>query len=140
MTASTGDASVAADDDGATAWRTPAQQAGQWLQVDLGSRQRVRSVTLDAGPLTYGWESNGAASTEAPGSYLLQVSADGRRWTDVRRGHGTGQLTVLKTPHTRSATCVRRSRRTHRAAGRSRRCASTAERPCRGRRAAVGWR
>ncbi|MET1059215.1 MAG: glycoside hydrolase family 30 beta sandwich domain-containing protein [Nocardioides sp.] len=98
VTASTGDASVAADDDGATAWRTATQQRGQWLQVDLGSRQRVRSVTLDAGPLTYGWESTGAASTEAPGSYLLQVSADGRRWTDVRRGHGTGQLTVLKVP------------------------------------------
>ena len=77
----------------------PSRRA-QWLQVDLGSRQRVRSLTLDAGPLTYGWESSGAASTEAPGSYLFQVSADGRRWTDVRRGHGTGQLTVLKTPHT----------------------------------------
>jgi len=99
VTASTGDASVAADDDGATAWRTPTQQAGQWLQVDLGSQQRVRSLTLDAGPLIYGWESTGAASTEAPASYLFQVSADGSHWTDVRSGHGTGQLTVLKTPH-----------------------------------------
>jgi glucosylceramidase len=99
VTASTGDGSVAADDDGATAWRTGSQQAGQWLQVDLGRRQRIRSVVLDAGPATYGWESSGAASSEAPVSYLLQVSADGRRWTDVRRGHGTGQLTVLSTPH-----------------------------------------
>ncbi len=99
VTASTGDAGVAADDDGATAWRTGSQQAGQWLQVDLGRRQRIRGVVLDAGPATYGWESSGAASTEAPRSYLLQVSADGRRWTDVRRGHGTGQLTELRTPH-----------------------------------------
>ena len=99
VTTSTGDGSVAADDDGATAWRTGTQQAGQWLQVDLGRRQRIRGVVLDAGPATYGWESSGAASTEAPGSYLLQVSADGRRWTDVRRGHGTGQLTELSTPH-----------------------------------------
>ena len=98
VTASAGDAGVAADDDGATAWRAPTQRAGEWLQVDLGSPQRVRSVTLDAGPLTFGSESSGAASTEAPGSYLFQVSADGRHWTDVRRGHGTGQLTVLTTP------------------------------------------
>ena len=37
--------------------------------------------------------------TEAPASYLLQVSADGRRWTDVSRGHGTGEPAVLSTPH-----------------------------------------
>jgi glucosylceramidase len=98
VTASEGDASVAADDDGATAWRVAAQHAGQWVQVDLGSRRSVRDVVLDAGPGTYGWESPGTPSTEAPASYRLQVSADGRRWRDAGSGHGTGQLTTIRTP------------------------------------------
>ena len=34
-----------------------------------------------------------------PRAYRLQVSADGTHWTVVRDGAGTGQLTVLKTPH-----------------------------------------
>jgi glucosylceramidase len=98
VTASEGDASVAADDDGATAWRVAQQRAGQWLQVDLGSRRSVRDLVLDAGPGTYGWESPGTPSTEAPASYRLQVSADGRRWTDSGTGHGSGQLTTVPTP------------------------------------------
>ena len=53
---------------------------------------------LDAGPGTYGWESPGLPSTDAPASYLLQVSGDGRHWSDVRTGHGTGQLTGLRLP------------------------------------------
>lgn len=99
VSSNVGDAGVAADDDGATAWRTPGtQQAGQWLQVDLGRRTHVRRLVLDAGPGTYGWESPGLPSTDVPGSYLLQVSGDGRRWSDVRTGHGTGQLTELRLP------------------------------------------
>ena len=94
------EAKLAADDDGATAWSTATpQQAGQWLQLDLGTAQRIRQVVLDAGPATYGYFSTGEASTNAPASYRLEVSADAEHWTEVRTASGTGQLTTLKTPH-----------------------------------------
>ena len=100
VTSNVGDAAVAADDDAATAWSTSEpQRAGDWLQVDLGSLRRIRQVVLDAGPATYGWESTGEASPNAPASYLLEVSADGEHWTAVRTAHGTGQLTTMRTPH-----------------------------------------
>ena len=100
VTSNVGDAAVAADDDAATAWSTgEPQRAGDWLQADLGSLRRIRQVVLDAGPATYGWESTGEASLNAPASYLLEVSADGEHWTAVRAAHGTGQLTTMQTPH-----------------------------------------
>jgi glucosylceramidase len=100
VTSNVGDASVAADDDAATAWSTgEPQRAGDWLQIDLGSLRRIRQVVLDAGPATYGWESTGEASPNAPATYLLEVSTDGEHWTAVRTAHGTGQLTTMPTPH-----------------------------------------
>jgi glucosylceramidase len=100
VTSNVGDATVAADDDGATAWSTgEPQRAGDWLQVDLGSLRRIRQVVLDAGPATYGYQSTGEASPNAPAAYLLEVSADGVHWTPVRTALGTGQLTTTPTPH-----------------------------------------
>lgn len=99
VTSNVAGAAAAADDDGATAWTTPADQApGDWLQVDLGSVRRVRSVVLDAGPQSYGFFSDGSASLNAPASCLVQVSRDGSHWTSVRTVAGTGQLTTLRTP------------------------------------------
>jgi glucosylceramidase len=100
LTSNVAGAEVAADDDGATAWNTGRpQQTGDWLTVDLGSLRRIRQVVLDAGPATYGFFSTGEASPNAPAAYRLEVSADGVQWTTVRTAYGTGQLTVLRTPH-----------------------------------------
>ena len=52
----------------------------------------IDQVVLDAGPASYGWESTGEASPNAPGTYRLEVSADGEHWTVVRTADGTGQM------------------------------------------------
>ena len=91
---------AATDDDGSTAWTSGTRQArGQWLQVDLGHAQRIRQVVLDAGPATYGWPNEVAPSTDYPRGVRVEVSTDGRRWTGAREVTGSGQLTVLTTPH-----------------------------------------
>jgi glucosylceramidase len=93
---------AAADDDGSTAWTSGTPQArGQWLQVDLGRAHRIRQVVLDAGPSTYGWPNQVTPSTDYPRRVRVEVSTDGRRWTGARTVRGTGQLTVLTTPHHR---------------------------------------
>lgn len=91
-----GEAGLAADDDGATAWssHTP-QQPGQWLQVDLGSNRQVRQLVLDAGPASYGWPNDGSPSSDGPTSYTVQTSRDGQHWTAIGTGAGGGQLTTI---------------------------------------------
>lgn len=105
VTSNVGDpasAAAATDDDGSTAWTSGTAQApGQWLQVDLGHAQRVRRVVLDAGPSTYGWPNDVTPSADYPRGVRVEVSADGRTWTGARNVTGTGQLTVLTTPHSR---------------------------------------
>ena len=93
-------AGAATDDDGSTAWTSGTAQApGQWLQVDLGHAQRIRQVVLDAGPSTYGWPNQVTPSADYPRGVRVEVSTDGRTWTGARDVTGTGQLTVLTTPH-----------------------------------------
>jgi glucosylceramidase len=93
------DAPLAADDDASTAWRSGSPQAaGQWLQVDLGARKHLRSLVLDAGPSTYGWQSDGSASTEGPAAWRAEVSSDGTHWTTASTGTGGGQLTRVPLP------------------------------------------
>src|SRR6478735_2761696 len=93
-------AGAATDDDGSTAWTSGTAQApGQWLQVDLGHAQRIRKVVLDAGPSTYGWPNPVTPSADYPRGVRVEVSTDSQRWTGAREITGTGQLTVLTTPH-----------------------------------------
>jgi glucosylceramidase len=103
VTSNVGDpvsAGAATDDDGSTAWTSGTAQApGQWLQVDLGHAQRIRQVVLDAGPSTYGWPNQVTPSADYPRGVRVEVSTDGRTWTGARDVTGTGQLTVLTTPH-----------------------------------------
>lgn len=103
MTSNVGDPATtgkATDDDGSTAWTSGTAQApGQWLRVDLGRAQRIRQVVLDAGPLTYGWPNQVTPSADYPRGVRVEVSTDGRTWTGARDVTGTGQLTVLTTPH-----------------------------------------
>ena len=103
VTSNVGDpvsAGAATDDDGSTAWTSGTAQApGQWLQVDLSHAQRIRQVVLDAGPSTYGWPNQVTPSADYPRGVRVEVSTDGRTWTGARDVTGTGQLTVLTTPH-----------------------------------------
>ncbi|MDQ2583984.1 discoidin domain-containing protein [Saccharothrix yanglingensis] len=93
-TASPGvDARLAVDDDASTRWSTGAAQApGQYLQVDLGERERFRRVAVDSG---------GNLGDFARG-YRLSVSDDGTRWRTLATGVGTGQLTTVDVPTTRA--------------------------------------
>jgi glucosylceramidase len=80
------DGSGALDDDATTRWTTgAAQQPGQSLTVDLGRAQLVRRVVLDTG----------ADTGDFPRGYTLSVSRDGRSWSDVASGTGSGQLTTI---------------------------------------------
>ncbi len=94
------DGALAADDEGSTAWSShTAQQPGQWLQVDLGSARQARRLVLDAGAAAYGYPNDGSPSNDAPAGFVAEVSRDGRHWTTVGHGSGTGQLTTLTLPN-----------------------------------------
>ncbi len=84
----TGDvAAGAVDDDATTRWASGAPQApGQYVQVDLGRRERIARVVLDTG----------AGTGDFPRGYALHLSDDGVTWSDpVATGAGTGQLTAI---------------------------------------------
>ena len=87
------DAKYTVDDDATTRWTTrAAQQAGQYLQVDLGRLQPVRRVVLDTG----------ADTGDFPRGYALFTSSDGVHWSDApaAAGAGSGQLTRIDIPRT----------------------------------------
>ena len=81
------------DGDASTRWSSgQAQQAGQYLQVDLGAATQFRRVAIDSGgnlgDYARGWE--------------LAVSHDGTAWRTLATGSGTGQLTNVDVPPTRA--------------------------------------
>jgi glucosylceramidase len=79
-------ASAAIDDDASTRWSTGTAQApGQFVQVDLGRPRLVRRVVVDTG----------ASVGDFPRGYALSTSLDGRHWTTVATGAGTGQLSTM---------------------------------------------
>jgi glucosylceramidase len=80
-------ASRAVDDDASTRYSSGAgQTAGQYLQVDLGSVQRVDRFVVDTG----------ASTGDFPRGYAVTVSRDGSTWSaPVATGAGTGQLTTV---------------------------------------------
>jgi glucosylceramidase len=76
----------AVDDDATTRYSTgQAQAPGQYLQVDLGRRERVTRFVLDTG----------AGTGDYPRGYTVTVSADGTHWRTAAAGAGTGQLTTV---------------------------------------------
>ena len=84
---------AAVDGDASTRWSSgAAQQAGQYVQVDLGRPQTFRRVAIDsgdyAGDYARGWE--------------LTASTDGTTWRTLARGAGTGQLTNVDVRPTRA--------------------------------------
>jgi glucosylceramidase len=79
-------AALAVDDDASTRWSSgQAQAPGQYLQVDLGSREHFRRVAIDSG---------GNLGDYARG-WQLSISDDGTSWRTVATGTGVGQLTEV---------------------------------------------
>jgi hypothetical protein len=78
VTASDGvDAGAATDKDPSTAWRTPGPQAGgEYVRVDLGESRLIGGVELRIGRFVFAY----------PRRLRIEVSADGRAWTDAWRG------------------------------------------------------
>jgi glucosylceramidase len=78
------DPAAAVDGDASTRWSSgQAQEPGQYLQVDLGSRTAFRRVAIDSG---------GNLGDYARG-WQLSASDDGTTWRTLASGAGTGQLT-----------------------------------------------
>jgi glucosylceramidase len=79
-------AAHAADDDASTRYTTGTGQApGQYLQIDLGTTQRLRQVVFDTGTST----------GDYPRGYTITTSNDGATWsTVVANAAGTGQFTT----------------------------------------------
>lgn len=74
-------ASYAIDGKPATAWTNGrAQRAGDYLQVDVGGC-RITSVEF----------STASAPWDYPGAYIIEVTANGRTWTQVASGKGSAQ-------------------------------------------------
>ncbi len=63
-----------------------AQVPGQYVQVDLGRRERIARLVLDTG----------AGTGDFPRGYALHLGDDGVTWGDpVATGAGAGQLTTI---------------------------------------------
>lgn len=90
----TGEGPAAAiDGDASTRWSSgQGQEPGQYLQVDLGARKHFRRVAIDSG---------GNLGDYARG-WQLSVSDDGTNWATLATGVGTGQLTNVDVPRTRT--------------------------------------
>ncbi|NOT33447.1 MAG: coagulation factor 5/8 type domain-containing protein [Candidatus Eisenbacteria bacterium] len=72
-------ASRAADADSSTAWRSSAQDAAPWLELDLGAEREFGGLKLQ-------WE-----DANPPGDYDVRLSSDGVAWRtarEVRGGNG----------------------------------------------------
>ncbi|MEK3785704.1 discoidin domain-containing protein [Paenibacillus sp. FSL K6-1230] len=76
-----GNARLAIDGNGRTRWDTgSAQRSGVFYQVDLGATQVISRLLLDTT----------ASEGDYPRAYDVQVSADGKQWTKVASGKGSG--------------------------------------------------
>jgi hypothetical protein len=72
------------DGDTGRQWSSDAgQMGGEWFSLDLGTAQLVNGVELDAGA--------GAPYDYARG-FLVQLSEDGMKWSDVAEGTGGSQV------------------------------------------------
>jgi hypothetical protein len=73
----------AVDDDSSTYWSSTFQD-GAWLAVDLGAAKKISRVSIE-------WQ------TAFAKSFLLQVSTDGKNWTNVyKTDNGKGGISEIK--------------------------------------------
>jgi hypothetical protein len=75
-------------------WTTPGpQQPGMWYQVELPSPVALTEIEFTS-PNQGGGRSGPPIATY-PRAYRVEVSADGRQWTPVAEGNGTGVTTTI---------------------------------------------
>jgi hypothetical protein len=92
VSASTGDAAKAIDGKDGTRWDTQhPQRAGDWFQVDLGAKQTVGRLVLDAR----------RSGDDFPRAYAIHVSDDGKEWgRPLATGNGAAGLLDIALPAT----------------------------------------
>ncbi|WP_447007687.1 discoidin domain-containing protein [Saccharothrix isguenensis] len=74
------------DDDASTRWSSgQAQASGQYVQLDLGSREHFRRVAVDSGGDLGDYARN----------WEVLISDDGTTWRPLATGTGAGQLTEI---------------------------------------------
>ena len=79
-----GDLGYAVDGNRVTRWRTGPQRPGHELTIDLGTAQAVGAVVLSLGPFTY----------DFPRALFVEVSIDGREWTEAWRGPTASKIVI----------------------------------------------
>ncbi|MEH0544206.1 discoidin domain-containing protein [Streptomyces sp. B21-105] len=86
-------AGLAIDADASTRWSSgQGQEAGQYLQIDLGKNTSFRRLAIDSG------DNLGDYARQ----WQLSVSNDKTTWRTAATGTGTGQLTNVDLPLTRA--------------------------------------
>ncbi len=76
----------AIDDDASTRYSSGASQApGQYITVDLGSREEVTKFVVDTG----------ASTGDFPRGYAVQTSTNGRDWKPAVTGVGSGEFATV---------------------------------------------
>jgi hypothetical protein len=92
-----------------TSWNAGAPQtAGMWFQVELPEAATIAELQFESpAPGGRGGRGRGAAPAAAPAptyprAYTVAVSTDGRTWTDVAHGTGSGDASVISFAPTRS--------------------------------------
>jgi hypothetical protein len=85
------------DDDLATRWHSDAQLGDEAVQIDLGAPAAVGAIVIASGPYI----------GDAPLGLIVDVSIDGRTWTEVWRGNGRwAQLGgMMREPRRAAVTC-----------------------------------
>lgn len=82
-------AMLAIDGKADTRWDTHAHQvAGQWFQVELPQAVTITGLHLD----------QGTSAADYPRNYKVETSTDGKAWTKVAQGKGTGNVTEINFP------------------------------------------
>ena len=74
-------ASFATDNTIKTLWSANSGDAGEWLQVDLGKKDKVYAVQVNFADQDFGFYEEGKSKT--PYRYVIEYSNDGKKWAKL---------------------------------------------------------
>ncbi|MBO7117741.1 MAG: family 43 glycosylhydrolase [Bacteroidales bacterium] len=72
-------AEFATDNTIKTLWSANSGEAGEWLQIDLGKKDKVYAVQVNFADQDFGFYDPNR--TKTPYQYLVEYSTDGKKWT-----------------------------------------------------------
>lgn len=61
------------------------QEPGMWMQIELPEVKQIHNITLDAGK----------SRNDYPKGYILELSADGKNWQELKKADGKNALTEI---------------------------------------------